>query len=291
MSFEYSGLFSDLTDTSTEGYAKLLTSGLLVFTTNVECDVFLVGGGGNGGAGTWAWSLGGGGGGGGYTLTYKRSDEGWRDGDALNIPDSSISTIVIGEAGEATSLTNNDISLTLTANPGANGVDTDITGRDPSPGGSGGSGGGAGYNTSVGGAGGSDGSNGTGTNSGTGQGHTTREFGEEQGTLYAGGGGSGGGDAGNGGSGGIGGAGGGGNGANGNTHGPAGSGENGQNNTGGGGGGGGYSFGGSISPTGGSGGSGIVVIRWRVLGPGPGTGYPAWMTRNGVWVKVNKVMI
>ncbi len=277
MSFEYSGLFSDLTDTSTEGYVKLLTSGLLVFTTNVECDVFLVGGGGNGSDA--ANSLSGGGGGGGYTKTYKRSDEGWRDGDALNIPDGFVSTVVIGEAGETTSFTNTDLSISFIANSGFNGGgDT----RGPN-GGNGGSGGGGGAGTAIPGAlGGSNGGNGSSTNqgsSGTGQGHTTREFGEEQGSLYAAGGGGGGEPSG------TGGAGGGGNG--GTVSQP---GQSAQPNTGGGGGGAGRTSLGSITP-GGSGGSGIVVIRWRVLGPGPGTGYPAWMTKNGVWVRVNKVMV
>lgn len=114
-------------------------------------------------------------------------------------------------------------------------------------GGNGGSGGGS-YNSGDGGSDGSDGESGL-SAGGTGQGTTTREFGEDDGELYAGGGGAAGVPFG------IGGAGGGGDGANSDEY-TTDPGKPGEDNTGGG--GGGYAW---TILDGGAGGSGIVVIR------------------------------
>ena len=148
---------------------RFLTSGTLTITAlngaENGIDVFCVGGGGNGASG---------GGGGGYTSTQK---------GVILYAGTEIS-IEIGGSGGNTSA----FGITAKAGANANGFN----------GGAGGSGGGSLIK-----AGGSDGGDG-GTQAsytgGTGQGTTTREFGEENGRLYAGGGGGAGG-AGSGGSG------------------------------------------------------------------------------------------
>ena len=178
-------------------------------------DAFLVGGGGNGSRS----SHGAGGGGGGYTTTKKN----------FGISINTQYQIVVGNAGQNTEA----FAIVAKAGSNASGVS----------GGNGGSGGGAAVSI-----GGSDGGKGNSYGSytgGTGQNTTTREFGDTDGDLYAGGGG--------GGPGGStlpaqGGSGGGGSGS-------AGIGSSGMPNTGGGGGGG--------MSVAGSGGSGIVIIRNR----------------------------
>lgn len=247
---------------------------MLKFKKEAAIDAFLVGGGSGGCSGWYKTSSnygGGGGGAGGFTKTL------------LNIiPRANLEyEIVIGTGGSAgsskfnnndalvvTSPTNGGDTVAFGATAGGGKVSTAITPGSSLPsamwqylicGGSGGSGGGQsvgrGITSSydVAGAGGSDGSDGGAANPqpnatsypiGTGQGTTTREFGEAAGKLYAGGGGAGnilgtptsGGD------------GGGGNGGSKMTATP---------NTGGGGGGANE---GSVS-TGGDGGSGIVCIR------------------------------
>ena len=194
---------------------EFLTSGKLAFNklygAENGIDVFCVGGGGSGGYGESD-----GGGGGGYTTT--------KLGCSVEVDKEY--KIVIGSGGQSVNASGGNTSaFGVTANGG----------KGPSRiwcGANGGSGGGSQFRN-----GGSDGGGG-GTYSdvidyraygGTGQGTTTREFGESDGKLYAGGGG---------GAGGAGGAGGGGD-----------SGKNGETNTGGGGG------------RGALGGSGIVVIR------------------------------
>ena len=242
--FTYTGDFeivndSDVPITESQDNWKIrfLTSGTLTFTNlngaENGIDVFLVGGGGGGSRAS---------GGGGYTKTLK----------AVKVSAGTAYSIVVGAGGIAgvgnskaggTGGTSN--AFGASANGGkANGTASSYIGSN------GGSGGGAGSSNGAGGQGGSDGSDGfhrdgTHRDSGTGQGTTTREFGESGGKLYAGGGG------------GVGtttpangGAGGGG--AGGNTSSGATSGET---NTGGGGGGA------ANNKAGGSGGSGIVVIR------------------------------
>ena len=153
---------------------KFLASGTLTLTSKaVTVDVFLVGGGAGGrnGAlvdGTWKYG-GGDGGGGGYTETVS----------SIVLQTGVAYPIVIGAGGAANGDGGSSIALGTTV-----------------PGGQGKNGGSAGgtYNLqSVGDAGSSDGGSGNGANGGVGQGTTTREFGEADGPLYAGGGGAGGG--------------------------------------------------------------------------------------------------
>ena len=141
---------------------RFLTSGTLTFTNlngaENGIDVFLVGGGGNG-----ETIRGARGGGGGYTKTVK----------GVSIAIATPYTVTIGASSGTSS------AFGASAN-GASGAD----------GGSGGGGGGSSSGTS--GNGGSNGGNGTAGNvskGGTGQGTTTREFGESTGKLYSGGGG------------------------------------------------------------------------------------------------------
>lgn len=231
--FTYTGTYEYIDDGGGNWRIKFLSSGVFTPLKKMTIDAFLVGGGGAGGGGSY-----GAGGAGGYTNTVK----------AQTI-DPGAYSIVIG-AGGASAYSNGNASTAFgfSANGGGGGVKSSVKG------GSGGSGGGASIiGTSINyapGAGGSDGGNG-GANSnnvgaGSGQGSTTREFGESAGTLYAGGGGGAGYR-----SGGAGGAGGGGRGGTMNS-----SHTDGTDNTGGGG-GGGY----SLSANFGKGGSGIVIIR------------------------------
>lgn len=222
--FEYTGTYEYIDDGGGNWRIKFLTSGVFTPLKKMGIDAFLVGGGA-GGANDGASGFGGGGG---YTNTVKN----------IELPANSNFDIIIGSGGA----------------PNGNGGETSGLGATAAGGSgkNGGSGGGA-YGAPAG-AGGSDGSNGgdgalfvTTIKGGTGQGTTTREFGEATGDLYSGGGG---GSAPNDNQVGTGGLGGGGNGANDKVGG------NGQENTGGGG-GGTYSKG----KNGGYGGSGIVIIR------------------------------
>lgn len=167
--FTYTGDYEIVNDsdepiTISEGNWKIrfLTSGTLTFTNlngaEGGIDVFLVGGGGNG-----ETIRGARGGGGGYTKTVK----------GVSIAIATPYTVTIGASSGTSS------AFGVSAN-GASGAD----------GGSGGGGGGSSSGTS--GNGGSNGGNGTAgnvSNGGTGQGTTTREFGESTGKLYSGGGG------------------------------------------------------------------------------------------------------
>lgn len=222
---------------------RFLTSGTLTFTqlngASNGVDVFLVGGGGGSG-GTANNQVSTGGGGGGYTVTQK----------AIQVNIGTSYAIVIGAGGPVATTGGETSAFSLSAAGGGASIYNSATG------GSGGSGGGAGgaWKTD-GGAGGSDGSDGSNSGAGsggTGQGSTTREFGDPSGKLYAGGGGGGTFSA----TIGAGGSGGGADGTNGsNVH----SAISAAANTGGGAGGAGSWNGGGSS--GASGGSGIVVIR------------------------------
>lgn len=192
---------------------RFLTSGTLTFTKlngwNGQLDVFLVGGGGDGGRGQnnsdtgGYWS--GAGGGSGFTTTESVIIKAGVD-YSISVPSAGGDAQAFGK----------------TALHGNNGT-SDSGGNGGSGGGKAGMGGG-----STGGKGGVDGSDGEGPG-GTGQGTTTREFGESVGKLYATGG----------------------DGASGYTKAPA----NQVSNSGNGGGGGGFSKNGS------AGSSGIVIIR------------------------------
>ena len=163
-----------------DGVVELLTSGTIVFLEPKLIDVFMVGGGGSG-----KQSVGGhdndgyGGGGGGYTRTIKR----------ITVPANYNITVSVGAGGDVGAGNSSAfLSYTVSGGAGANGRE----------GGAGGSGGGGGVLKNSGyGAGGSDGNNGENgygayaRNGGTGQGFSTREFGETNGKLYGGGGGGG----------------------------------------------------------------------------------------------------
>lgn len=240
LNFTYTGQYNQRDD----GVVELLTSGTLIFLSKAVIDLFLVGGGGAGGCGANS-KVARGGGGGGYTFVKK----------SIEVEANKDYQIVIGAGGvisnENTGLDGGaTTAFGYTANPGKGAVA--YTGG--ANGGSGG--GGGGYQTSpTPGAGGSDGANGgTGyVGGGTGQGTTTREFGESTGKLYAGGGG-GGYYPGDNRSGGAGGAGGGGKGG---SRYQAGS--DGEPNSGGGGGGSGSTL--TDVNKGGAGGSGIACFR------------------------------
>lgn len=224
----------------------LLTSGTLNFTSNFDADAFLVGAGGGGsGHGAISWDAGAGGGGG-YTKTSR-----------LSISGPLTATIGVGGSGVYTGTGGQGGNTSIGNISAAGGNGGAIAG------GNGGSGGGAegrdANGAQAGGAGGSNGSNGY-TNTtyagGAGQGTTTRAFGEDTATLFAGGGG-GGSVIGTGGAGGDGGGGAGG------AQVPYGGspGNAGAVNTGGGGGGAGGSTASSATQYGGAGGSGIILIR------------------------------
>ena len=224
LKFTYTGTYNIRDD----GVMELLTSGVITFNKPQLIDIFLVGGGSAPGRDSNNRS-GSGGGGGGYTATFK----------SVTVKDSYNVTIGAGATapsyGEGTAGGRTSFGTQFSVNGGAAGTTNYSQGQD------GGSGGGGSGN----GTGGRDGSGGGGWPAGKGQGHTTREFGESTGKLYAGGGG-----------GGTdssskvnkGGEGGGGNGSL--------TGQSGTPNTGGGG-GGSYQF----TSRGGNGGSGIVCIR------------------------------
>ena len=154
---------------------RFLTSGTLTFTNlngaEGGIDVFLVGGGGDGGARNWNpdsnVQMHGAGGGGGHTKTQKN----------ISVTVGTAYTITIG----SNTGTTNAFGLSASGGTSAYGA-----AKGWENGGSGGSGGGA-----TDGTGGTDGGNGTAPRhgvAGTGQGTTTREFGETNGRLYASGG-------------------------------------------------------------------------------------------------------
>lgn len=255
--FTYTGNYKVRDD----GVVELLSSGTIVFLEPKVIDLFLVGGGGAGGSDARNTIVGCGGGGGGYTKTEKNFAVTANKGYA----------VTIGAGAEASRTVDNPVSGSTSFDTisvaGGNSVQLNrSSSSDYTTGANGGSGGGGGlYSKSTGGEGGSDGGNG-GLGSSTsglpasGQGFTTREFGEPTGKLYAGGGG-----------GGtyisaqspvyaLGGAGGGGAGAWGAGAGRTQAAGAGGANTGGGG-GGGVGVGGVANIIGGSGGSGIVCIR------------------------------
>lgn len=161
---------------------KLLTSGTLTFKKSPgSIDVFVVGGGGGP-----ALHNSRGGGGGGYTRTEK--------GVTLNIGNGY--SVVIGSGGGYGVNGGVTSAFGILANGGYYGGYGDNSWCEGGSGGSGGGAGSYGVGADPGGAGGSDGGNGVGANAsnnsfhgGTGQGTTTREFGEPSGVLYAGGGG------------------------------------------------------------------------------------------------------
>lgn len=163
---------------------KFLSSGTFTPLKNMIIDVFLVGGGGGGagsGSGKSDWPiLNGASGGGGYTTTVK----------SVTLTKNVEYTITIGEGGapyySSTNVQSKGTDGGATSAFGST-VEGGKAGDNSVGGGNGGSGG------SYGGAApGSDGADGGTTSThyagGTGQGTTTREFGEPSGDLYSGGG-------------------------------------------------------------------------------------------------------
>ena len=231
--FNYTGTYEYIDDGNNNWRIKFKSSGTLTLSSVGNArrlDVFLVGGGSSPTGNVWTI-----GGGAGYTQTYRDVRIGAVKSFSVVVGKGGAMTYGDGNDGEASTCTVG--STVFRANGG-------------SKWGNGGSGGGKSHPDGAGG-GGSDGSDGLsgagGAAGGTGQHTTTREFGEANGTLYAGGGGG----AANYWTGyAPGGAGGGGHGGNGNGVGPA----AGEANTGG---GGGHTYGNG----GAAGGSGIVVIR------------------------------
>lgn len=239
--FTYTGAYTWVDDGGGSWRLKFLTSGTFTPSKAVVIDVFIVGGGGGGGGTTDNDYTSGGGGGGGYTGTWAN----------ITLYANQAYPIVIGAGGAGASAKSVAASTGGTTSgfgySKTGGIGAAITGAN------GGSGGGSsGYSSSYNaGDGGTDGGNGGSSNArlgGTGQGSTTKEFGEATGYVYSGGGG--GGRHGTGGSNGVGGVNGGGDG---------GANMNGTANTGGGGGGAIGTYDGNR--TGGSGGSGILIIR------------------------------
>lgn len=248
--FTYTGDYRTVSDGKAGWMIELLSSGEFVPGEDIIIDVFCVGGGsgGNPGAGSgdnfYHYFNAGGGGGGGFTATAKSIP--LYGGDKISVE--------IGAGGKPqTKGGTTKFGNILQADGGGDPMTSNT--YDVEYGRKGSSGGGGGQMVVVdkedgntekysGGDGGSDGGNGRGNYPGTGNGKTTRAFGEENGKLYAGGG-----------AGGrvyktdavryYGGEGGGGD-----------SGMAGEPNTGGGGGGAIYDSGSA-----GSGGSGIVIIR------------------------------
>ena len=190
--FEYTGTYQLLDDGDGNWRIRFTTSGTLTLAKTTTVDLFLVGGGGGGVSG---------GGGGGYTATHT----------SVVLEGGTPYTVTIGGGG-----TGGAGGMAGNGSPGgATSIGSySITGgasANQDDGGNGGSGGGGSGsdldNRRSGGNGGSNGANGA-TSSypgGTGQGITTREFGETDGELYSGGGGGESGDSCSGGNGGAGG--------------------------------------------------------------------------------------
>ena len=176
LDFTYTGQYNERLE---DGVVELLSTGILKVKRNVSVDVFLVGGGSAGGSCRTSVSSGGGGAGGHtktFSVTLYTDTEYHIEVGAGGAHNTGYG---VGGAGGSTS------AFGATVNGGSAGARYSV-------GANGGSGGGG----AEGGAGGSDGSNGSNGSSsaasinpgGTGQGITTREFGEATGKLYAGGG-------------------------------------------------------------------------------------------------------
>ena len=158
-------------------YMHLLTSGTLTIQQDAEYDLFCVGGGG-GGVGSSNYHYGAGAGG--YTATAKGIELNADDVINVTIGSGGLSGSSKGGAGGTTSFAG---ATKLAAEGGTNARRVNYT----YAGHNGGSGGGAGYRSPY--TGGEDGSNGKNTTyGGKGQGSTTRAFAETDGTLYASGG-------------------------------------------------------------------------------------------------------
>lgn len=192
--YEYSGKHEYIDDGDGNWRIKFTTSGKLRWLSSItKIDIFGVGGGGGGGGTTSTYGGDGGGGGSGYTKTVK----------LVEITNKQEIDVVIGAGGRASSAggttTFGNILSVNGGQPG--GTCRSYNDEANARGGAGGSGGGpacalATYTSQ--GNPGSDGNSGTNTytqasqgvtvRGGRGQGTTTREFGESDGPLHAGGG-------------------------------------------------------------------------------------------------------
>ena len=174
--FEYTGTYEYIDDGGGNWRIKFLTSGVFTPLRDIVIDAFLVGGGGGTPimpAGGWSSGAGGG---------YTRTDKG------ISLTATAEYPIIVGAGGVGTS--GGDTSAFGNAASGGNNGTSSR--NSVQHGGNGGSGGGEMHDDTAY-DGGSDGSNGGKHflgSGGVGQGTTTREFGEETGTLYAGGGGA-----------------------------------------------------------------------------------------------------
>nr|DAU59485.1 MAG TPA: hypothetical protein [Caudoviricetes sp.] len=190
LEFEYTGTYNERLD---DGVVELLTSGVLTVTKDTAIDAFLVGGGASGSGGSNAFNSlwnGGGGGGGGFTKTITNALLQANVGYSIVIGAGGIALAGKEAYGKKGSAGGETTAFGYTVKGGSPSANSELNG------GNGGSGGGVGggRNTSIGvtpGDGASDGNDALTINSrvgGTGQGTTTREFGETTGKLYAGGG-------------------------------------------------------------------------------------------------------
>ena len=241
--FTYTGEFEIVNGDTADWKINLLSSGTFTFIEAPQMiDVFLVGGGGGGGTGNGNWNEssdawfggGGGGGGGGYATTIKK----------ISVEINNSYPITIGEGGNSEKSGKSTSAFGTTVNGGTKGQNGSF------------------YIAAAPGNGGNSGGKGEGDSdypgsAGLSGALATREFGEENGKLYAGGGGGGANLSwSSNGTAYAGGSGGGGNGGKGSK------GNDGISNTGGGGGGGSPAVDwNSGTRAGGNGGSGIVVIR------------------------------
>lgn len=187
--YTYTGHSELIKDSQEDWRIKFTSSGRLKWLSKtMNLDIFGVGGGGGGGGSNIASNrLDGGGGGGGYTTTVK----------PFEIAINQEIDIIIGSGGEPSSSGGiTKFGTVLTAKGGKPG-ETSPNSTIPATGGDGGSGGSGGYSSNfTAGIPGTDGSNATNGTAddhgqaigGKGQGTTTREFGEIDGPLHAGGG-------------------------------------------------------------------------------------------------------
>lgn len=187
--YTYTGNSELIKDSEDDWRIKFTTSGKLTWLSKtMKIDVFGVGGGGGGGGTVSTYGGSGGGGGSGYTKTVK----------PVEITNNQEIDVVIGAGGRASSAGGTTtFGSILSVNGGQPGGTASSSNDDASArGGGGGSGGGpACLLNTMGGGPGFDGSSGISVSNdyttvagGRGQGTTTREFGESDGPLHAGGG-------------------------------------------------------------------------------------------------------
>ena len=183
--FTYTGTYEYIDDGNGNWRIKFLTSGVFTPLKDMVIEVFLVGAGAGGGktlTTTGPTPGASSGGGGGFTKTVR----------SVILTKDTAYEIVVGVGGAPGVDGGSTSAFNTTVSGGKKGgsIAGDKKGVAGGAGGSGGGGGGTSSTTA--GSGGSDGSDGSSVSNGaggTGQGTTTREFGESTGYLYSGGGG------------------------------------------------------------------------------------------------------